>query len=302
MAIDINNARFLIALKRNGVDFGHVATIGRQGLFIPTKLIPDLFKEGNVTPVKQIDPGEREFIEFSEPFFEQLGCRDITMIDFSDYEGATVTHDMNTPIPSMMKEQYKLLIDSGSIEHMFNVPQAIHNYMQMVKTGGYLVLVNMPVNNHAGHGFYQFSPELFFNLFTSANGFELKSLFVAADAPFSKFYSVSRPEEVNTRIQLFGSESVMLFLVARKVANVERITTPVQHDYSVAWKKSRTPKPVVASKSVKQRVTDIVKKISLRRYFVFSITRNEKAMRKRYALTDGKIYSEVAIERWNMDQ
>jgi hypothetical protein len=159
----------------------------------------------------------------------------------------------------------------------------------------------MPVNNHAGHGFFQFSPELFFNLFVPANGFEVKSLMVAPDHPFATFYSVTSPQQANSRIELVGNEAVMLFLVARKIGNVDKITTPVQNDYSIAWKKPEGTKAVQQSKSLKQRVTDMAKQLSLRKYFIFSIQRNEKARRKKFSLTNPGIYSEVNIESWKMN-
>lgn len=301
MAIDINNARFLIALKRNGINFSNTATVGRQGLFIPTRLIPEIFAEGGVLPSKQINFGTAEFVDFSEPFFQQLGCDDLATIDYSDYEGATVIQDMNKPVPDSLKNRFGVLIDSGSIEHMFNVPQAIFNYMQMVKNDGYLVLVNMPVNNHAGHGFYQFSPELFFNLLTPENGFEVKTLMLAADAPFSKFYSVTRPEVAKSRIELFGNESVMLFVVAKKIKNVDSLTIPVQHDYAVAWKGNTASAAVTQAPSLKQRITSAAKNLSLRKYFTYSLARNEKVLRKRFSFENRSLYSPVDIETWKSD-
>ena len=40
-----------------------------------------------------------------------------------------------------------------------------------------------PANNFFGHGFYQFTPELFFRIFSAANGFEVeRSSFSRIDA------------------------------------------------------------------------------------------------------------------------
>ncbi|GHV03646.1 hypothetical protein AGMMS50229_03290 [Campylobacterota bacterium] len=43
--------------------------------------------------------------------------------------------------------------------------------MELVKTGGHLIL-GTPIDNYYGHGFYQFSPELFFSLLDRDNGFD----------------------------------------------------------------------------------------------------------------------------------
>lgn len=54
------------------------------------------------------------------------------------------------------------MVDGGALEHTFNVPVALTSYMEMVRVGGRLILVS-PANDHFGHGFYQFSAELFYS-------------------------------------------------------------------------------------------------------------------------------------------
>ena len=56
-----------------------------------------------------------------------------------------------------------MVIDGGLLEHVFDFPTAIRNCMRMVRQGGHLIL-NLPVNNFPGHGFYRFSPELVFRV------------------------------------------------------------------------------------------------------------------------------------------
>ena len=65
---------------------------------------------------------------------------------------------MNTPIYGSLKNRFSALLDAGTIEHVFNFPQAIRNCMEMVKVGGHFIQVTV-ANNFIGHGFYQFSPE-----------------------------------------------------------------------------------------------------------------------------------------------
>ncbi len=48
--------------------------------------------------------------------------------------------------------------------------------------GGHFISVTF-ANNFLGHGFHQFSPELYFRVFCPANGFEVESLMLCeADA------------------------------------------------------------------------------------------------------------------------
>jgi hypothetical protein len=51
-----------------------------------------------------------------------------------------------------------LAIDGGTLEYVFNLPMAVGNLMGLVKGGA--AYTQSPCNSLAGHGFYQFSPEI----------------------------------------------------------------------------------------------------------------------------------------------
>ena len=54
--------------------------------------------------------------------------------------------------------------------------------MEMVKRGGHFIGVTT-LNNFCGHGFYQFSPELYYRVFAPGNGFEVVKMYVCEVAP-----------------------------------------------------------------------------------------------------------------------
>src|SRR6185369_5889372 len=119
----------------------------------------------------------------------------------------------NEPIADQFKNKYSLVIDGGSLEHVFNFPVAISNCMQMVKANGHFISVT-PANNNFGHGFYQFSPELFYRVLNSENGFKVKSMYYY-DNKFSKnWMSVVDPDKVKKRGYLVNSTPTMLILLA----------------------------------------------------------------------------------------
>ena len=89
-------------------------------------------------------------------------------MDFSAYEGAAILHDLNEPVGDELKEKFTFVLDGGTLEHIFNFPVAITGAMEMVAVGGHLAIVTGG-NNFFGHGFYQFSPELFFRAFNLEN-------------------------------------------------------------------------------------------------------------------------------------
>jgi NADH-quinone oxidoreductase subunit H len=80
-------------------------------------------------------------------------------IDISDYEGATHVWDLNQPVPQDWHGRYSFIFDGGTLEHVFNLPQAFANVLNMLRPGGRFVGAN-PFNGYPSHGMYQFSAEL----------------------------------------------------------------------------------------------------------------------------------------------
>jgi hypothetical protein len=72
---------------------------------------------------------------FAEPLFERLGAEEIQSMDASPFEGASDVHDLNEPIPASLKQNFSTVVDLGTLEHVFNFPQAIANAMETVELG-----------------------------------------------------------------------------------------------------------------------------------------------------------------------
>jgi SAM-dependent methyltransferase len=178
---------------------------------------------------------------YAEPFFARLGAGTTDSFDYSDFEEATFVHDMNEPIPPDHRERYSLVLDSGSLEHIFNFPCAIRNCMEMVRPGGHFVSIT-PANNFFGHGFYQFSPELYFTVLSAENGFEMKTMMAFEETANAVWYDVRRPQDVRERVTLLNAEPVYLCLIAQRTA-VKPIfqRTPQQSDYLVRWNGDSAP-------------------------------------------------------------
>ena len=178
---------------------------------------------------------------YAERFLAHLGARRTESIDCSDFECATVTHDMNTPISSEFAERYSAVFDGGSLEHIFNFPTAIRNCMEMVRVGGHYLAIT-PANNFFGHGFYQFSPELYFSVLSPENGFEIERMLAYEDRADAPWYAVRSPREVRGRVTLTNSEPVFLLVIARRTARKPIFEhTPQQSDYLARWAPDEAP-------------------------------------------------------------
>ncbi|MDR2802844.1 MAG: class I SAM-dependent methyltransferase [Treponema sp.] len=170
---------------------------------------------------------------YAESVFKHFGAETIDSIDYSNYEGANVIHDMNTPVPEALKNKYDCVWDGGALEHIFNYPAAIKNCMDIVKTGGHLIL-ETPCNNFFGHGFYQFSPELFFSLLDKHNGFSETKIFMCCES--NRWYEVVSPKIIKMRTDICRAKGpALLFVISRKIGAVPDQISVLQSDYVDIW-------------------------------------------------------------------
>jgi len=231
-----HGVRFLLHCRSKGVDFSESAMIGRQGLHLSKSELRACFaKSGSKL---SSEDAERAFIDassYAEPLFKLLGAASIESLDVSAYEGATHVVDFNVPAPAAFANRYSVVVDSGSLEHVFNYPQGLKNAMQMVRLGGHLILIT-PTHSLSGHGFYQLSPEVFFRALGATNGYEAPEVLICSTIK-DAWYRVADPAAVSARVRLDSKLlSDHLFVVARRVASVPIFAEwPQQSDYSAAW-------------------------------------------------------------------
>ncbi|WP_051676999.1 hypothetical protein [Maridesulfovibrio frigidus] len=254
MGLDMNGVRFMLHAFNNGVDFTRSATIGRQNL----ALSPYIFKKS----LEEFGYSSSDFATdhifksedgFADSFFKSIGADSVESYDNSSYENATHIHDMNEPLPEHLKEKYSMVFDGGSLEHVFNFPVGIKNCMEMVEVGGYF-LGSTPANNYLGHGFYQFSPELYYSIFTKENGFELESMI--AYIPGQKaWFSVASPKSVQGRVYLDNSNPVYLMIKAKRISKKNIFeTSPQQSDYAHIWDCAETGEDYAPVPSLKRKI------------------------------------------------
>jgi hypothetical protein len=261
---------FLMAARAGGVDFGQTVTIGRQELLAhPRALRRALARHG----LQLSDADARELLSagYAEELLARLGAERVDSLDASPYEGATVVHDLNTPIPPELERRYSVVLDSGTLEHVFDFPTAVGSCMRMAREGGH-VLVLCPADGLMGHGFYQFSPELLFRVFSAESGFEVERMLLRGGRARSPWYAVSDPAHVGERVTRRASGPAYLYVQARRVRAVDPVARPPQQsDYATAWANERavaTPPAAIPAKraglvrravpaSVKERLVEL---------------------------------------------
>lgn len=236
MGLDHNAVRFLAEAWSGGACFRRVVTIGRQGLGENQGLTDDALRRCGAEPQARGDG-------YAEPMFRALGAVKIDSIDVSDFEGASVVHDLNNVVESDMWGEYDAVVDGGTLEHVFNFPEALRSMMRMTRLGGH-IFIHAPANNQCGHGFYQFSPELFYRALSPASGFEVQRMVLHRVGPFARWYDVADPDALRQRVELMSLAPMMLLVQARRVEPRSAFKSwPQQSDYSARWQAGQVAPP-----------------------------------------------------------
>lgn len=236
MGLDTNGIKFLLSCHRKGVSFERTLMIGRQILNLELDELKECFSKFNIkipeTQLRHIYTGSDGY---SEELLRYLGAKHIDSLDYSAYEGANILHDMNLPVSAALHKQYSLVLESGSLEHIFNFPVSIANCMNMVAVGGHFIIIT-PVNNIMGHGFYQFSPEVFYRVINEENGFKLERMVIFEYDARQQWYLVADPQVVKQRVELMNANATYLMIQAKRVHDGPIMSTyPQQSDYVDAW-------------------------------------------------------------------
>jgi hypothetical protein len=267
MGVIFVDARNLLAMRKGKLG-GRAVTLGRLNAYFHPSDIKKL--RGLVAPDEAALRWLSSYVwgAYSDGFFtDVLKFDSVDSIDFSDYEAASLIHDLGEPLPTELLGQFDLAVDGGTLEHIFNFPVAIGNIMTLVGDGGYVYL-NTPCNNLCGHGFYQFSPELMYRLFSRANGFEVEFVRVATARHLSieltanhPVFDVQDPDTVRQRVHLLTSQpTTMMVLAKRVVARPLFAQKVLQSDYVMKW--DGADRPSGRSSSVKA----VIRRIFPRRW------------------------------------
>lgn len=176
---------------------------------------------------------------FSEKLFRNLGLGEMESLDRSDYEGATLTWDLNRPVPEEWHQRYSFIFDGGTLEHVFNMPQALRNVWDMLEVGGRFVSAT-PFNGYPGHGFYQFGPELVWSYWKRAMGCDVHTCrAIEAHGNYSR--ALPDPEVLGRRPEASAwrkplpNGRVLMYYEVEKTAPTPLGDVAFQSDYVAEW-------------------------------------------------------------------
>ena len=244
MGLATSVLRLLVRKHRTQPWTGPVITLGVQDVPATYDELRRLFRDESCPCVEVraderapttsrclLQSGGEKFVH-PRVFFRMLGLEGYDDVDFAAFEQPTRIHDFNEPIPNEWRGRYGLVVDGGTLEHVFDVRSALENVAALLRVGGDVLHVS-PVSGWVNHGFYQMNPCLFFDYY-GANGFSV----VSADLvrlprdPARLRERIEAYRHVEELIDLADDHAYRTLLVfrARKTADVPT-RTPVQGYY-----------------------------------------------------------------------
>jgi SAM-dependent methyltransferase len=234
MGFDFNGTKLILFAKSIGVDFSRTITLGRQNLSIHEKELSYLLKgfsfsitHAEVRSFYQEANLVGGKLPFVEHLLEYLGADEVDSLDAAPYEGATIIHDMNVPIKEALRSNYSVVIDGGTLEHIFNFPVSIENSIKLLRKGGHFISIT-PTNNFLCHGMYQFGPELFNNVLNEKNGMHVKHMFLSFTDSRKYWYEFHNPHHLPS---LATPGQAYLMTIAEKVSDDTAIRLDPQQSY-----------------------------------------------------------------------
>ncbi len=161
-----------------------------------------------------------EIIETND-FFNKIDCN-VDYFDFAEIRGGEIVCDLNVHIDAKHHSQYDLVVDTGTLEHCFNVGVAFENMCRMVNVGG-LIISAAPMSK-VNHGFWNFSPCAYENYFRQ-NNFDILQL-----TGFYKDKGGIKQLEVQPNQRQIVPQESFLVTVARRKKN-SSFKLPIQQKY-----------------------------------------------------------------------
>lgn len=218
MALSFSQTAALAGILKQDM---RVASMGYPDIIAPLPPIDGLaYRTDSPAICKRHGLAERP-IPDAHSFFASQGCR-LDVYDVVMERGCEIICDLNGPIDPILRAfNYDVVLDVGTLEHCYNIGQALINMAGMVKHGGYILHENPFLAGN--HGFYSINPTLYAD-FYATNGFEVIELCLANRKG-------ERGQVPPTKRFKFTDSEVNTFCVARRTS-VQPFVFPVQSKYA----------------------------------------------------------------------
>lgn len=251
MAILRGNARLLFEEHRRRPFTGSILELGRALVFLTEREVRHLARHSGVelSPVSEVLPSHDPRLAAlrcidDHTLFRMMGFSEVASVDLSSYERAEFIADLNQPFPEELRDRFDVVFDAGTLQHVYDIPEAMANIHRAVRVGGRIIIGMAASHNHVDHGFYMFSPTLFYDYFV-ANHYEID---VARAFEFTHTWLSGRLYTSRWRVYDyvpgcldhlsyggFGHRQVGLFFVATRRPDSTGDAVPQQSYFQRVW-------------------------------------------------------------------
>jgi SAM-dependent methyltransferase len=213
---------------------GTIATLGRQTIRATPVEINAQFDRFGIVPRQSMGVAAPD----DNALFHMMGFASVESLDKSDFENATHIVDLNLDgLPRELIGKFDVALDYGTLEHVFHIPNALKNVLDLVKEGGRIIFLS-PSSNHVDHGFYMFSPTLFMD-YLLANGLSIETCYLLRYSLNSRkpwqAYAYERDSFRKFSIGALDSRPYAIFVVATKAPGSTSDKVPQQSFYMDQW-------------------------------------------------------------------
>jgi SAM-dependent methyltransferase len=214
MAISATHYHLLCSLRDKLPHGGTLLEIGEANWY------------GDIQPDFPYQPGSNLF-EIAKACYASLFAPERTVAIDKDGTPAALRHDLNQPFD--LGEQFDVVINHGTAEHIFNVAQVFRSMHDHCQPGG-LMIHESPFTGWIDHGFYCLQPTLFYDL-AAANCYEI--VLVAVEDFAAKSYQRLTTRDHAVELAAAGElpPNGTLFVVFRKLFDME-FRVPCQGYYA----------------------------------------------------------------------
>lgn len=239
MGVDIELFERLVELSTRFRPGGRTLMLGRHGFNVGDRIrhkFEKVLSRYEVdTPLEELEQEDG----YCETLMRGLGFGEMEALDFSNYEGAQIIHDLNNAVPTEFEQQFDFIFDGGTIEHVFNVPVALESVYRMLTVGGRFVSAN-GFNGWPGHGIYQFNPELVWTFWARNCGCVVHDCRGIHKRPRGGDYHVPFPDPAETgkRLRMKGKVPpgrVYLYYEVERTSERLPEGRVLQSDYETRW-------------------------------------------------------------------
>lgn len=186
-------------------------------------------------------------------FFMALGFDRVHSLDINPLRKSDLIHDLNQEVPRHLYGNYDLVLDGGTMEHVFDSTAVLKNIHRLLKVNG-RIMHGSPCNNHRiDEGYHLFSPSFLWD-FYETNGYRIDTCYLIRHSSVPhlgswEVFPYSRPGMWKRIPPSRDGKCLSIFFVATKLHESTDIRIPCQY-----WSKASSARARSVEKEAKRRV------------------------------------------------